>query len=61
MRRISEKTLFLYALLGGSPGAILGMWTFRHKTLHKRFQYGLPLILLAHLALLICALAKERF
>ena len=43
--RIPERTLFLTALLGGSPGAILGMRLFHHKTLHKRFRYGLPLIL----------------
>lgn len=61
LRRIPEKTLFLFALLGGSPGAILGMRIFRHKTLHKRFRYGLPLILLAQLALLTYSLSKERF
>lgn len=31
-RRIRERTLFLSALLGGSLGAVLGMWAFRHKT-----------------------------
>lgn len=50
-RRISERTLFLSALLGGSAGAILGMRCFRHKTLHKRFRYGLPLILAAQVLL----------
>ena len=42
--RIPEKTLFLLAILGGSVGAYLGMKFFRHKTLHKRFSIGLPLI-----------------
>lgn len=50
-RRIPERTLFLSALLGGSPGAVLGMWTFRHKTRHWYFQYGMPAILLAQAAL----------
>lgn len=43
--RISEKTLFLYAILGGSIGAILGMYFFHHKTRHWYFVWGMPLIL----------------
>ena len=50
-RRIPEKTLFLFALAGGSIGAILGMKTFRHKTRHRYFVIGLPLILLVQIAL----------
>ena len=50
--RIREKTLFLVAFLGGTPGAILGMRVFRHKTLHKRFAWGLPALLLLQLGLL---------
>ena len=49
--RVPEKTLFLLALLGGSVGAILGMRTFRHKTKHWYFRFGLPAILLLQLAL----------
>ena len=37
-RRVPEKTFFLAALLGGSPGAIAGMWLFRHKTRHWYFH-----------------------
>ena len=44
--RISEKALFLSAILGGSIGAILGMFVFHHKTKHWYFRYGLPLILI---------------
>ena len=44
--RISEKKLFLIAILGGSMGSILGMNHFRHKTKHWYFKYGLPLILM---------------
>ena len=50
-RRIPEKAFFAVALLGGTPGAIAGMWLFRHKTRHWYFQYGLPAILIAQLAL----------
>ena len=50
-RRIPEATLLLFAILGGSVGGILGMLLFRHKTRHAAFALGLPLILLAQLAL----------
>ena len=50
-RRIRERTLFLSALLGGSIGAIAGMWLFHHKTRHWYFVWGMPLLLLAQIAL----------
>ena len=43
----------LLSLLGGSIGALLGMRTFRHKTKHWYFRIGLPLILLAQIALAV--------
>ena len=49
--RISEYTLLLVALLGGSLGALVGMRYFRHKTRHRKFRYGVPLILLLQLGL----------
>lgn len=51
--RVRERTLLILAALGGSPGAILGMWAFHHKTRHNQFQFGLPAMLLAQLGLLI--------
>ena len=51
--RISEATLLMLAVIGGSIGALLGMRIWHHKTMHKKFKYGVPLILLAHIALLI--------
>ena len=50
-RRIPEKTLFLIAALGGSLGVLAGMYLFRHKTKHKSFVFGVPLILVAQIAL----------
>lgn len=47
--RIPEKTLFLAAVVGGSVGAIAGMYVFRHKTKHLCFVLGLPVILLLQL------------
>jgi len=43
--RTPEWVLFLVALIGGSLGALLAMGVFRHKTLHKKFSVGVPLIL----------------
>ena len=51
--RVPERTLFLLPLLGGSVGALLGMYGFRHKTKHWYFRLGLPLILLAQIALAV--------
>lgn len=50
-RRISEATLLMLAVIGGSIGALLGMRVWHHKTMHKKFKFGLPLILLAQLVL----------
>lgn len=44
--RISEASLFMVALIGGSLGSILGMQHFRHKTRHWYFKYGMPAILI---------------
>ena len=48
--RISEATLLILAVIGGTIGALLGMKVWHHKTMHKKFKYGLPLILLAQIA-----------
>lgn len=43
--RIPESTLLLLAVIGGSVGALLGMKVWHHKTMHKKFIYGIPLII----------------
>ena len=50
--RIRETALLALAVLGGSIGAWLGMRVWHHKTKHKKFKYGIPLILIAQIALL---------
>ena len=42
--RISEASLLILAVIGGSIGALFGMKVWHHKTMHKKFKYGLPLI-----------------
>jgi uncharacterized membrane protein YsdA (DUF1294 family) len=49
--RIPEATLIGVAALGGSIGSLMGMYTFRHKTKHKKFTIGIPAILIAQLLL----------
>ena len=50
--RIPEATLLLLAVLGGSIGAWMGMKVCHHKTMHKKFKYGIPAILLIQIALM---------
>lgn len=50
--RIPEATLFTIAIIGGSIGCILGMFTFHHKTRHWYFLYGMPVILLIQIGLI---------
>ncbi|MCK0471366.1 DUF1294 domain-containing protein [Halalkalibacter sp. APA_J-10(15)] len=59
-RRISERTLFTFAWLGGSLGVWLGMKNFRHKTKKRRFFVGLPLIMIIQvIAIFIIFLSIE--
>ena len=51
-RRVPEKRLFLFALLGGAAGGLLGMYTFRHKTRHWYFVVGFWALTLVQLGAL---------
>lgn len=44
-RRVPERVLLAVALLGGSPGGLLGMLLFHHKTRKPAFSIGFPVIL----------------
>lgn len=56
--RIKESTLFLIATIGGSIGTILGMYAFHHKTKHKKFTLGIPLILIVQILLIYYLILK---
>ena len=58
--RISEASLLILAVIGGSIGALFGMKVWHHKTMHKKFKYGLPLILLVQIALIYLILRLLR-
>ena len=49
--RISEATLLTMAAMGGSIGAWAGMRLWHHKTMHKKFKYGIPVIIIMQIAL----------
>jgi len=51
--RIPEATLIGVACIGGSIGALVGMYLFRHKTRHMKFTLGIPLILIAQIGLIV--------
>ena len=51
--RISEATLLLMAVIGGSIGAWAGMRLWHHKTMHKKFKYGIPVIIILQVALAV--------
>ncbi len=57
--RIRESALLLLAVLGGSVGAWLGMKVWHHKTLHKKFKYGVPAILILQIALVTFLLCRH--
>lgn len=47
--RVSEKTLFLIALILGGIGIYIGIYLFRHKTKHVKFTVGIPLIIILNI------------
>ena len=51
--RISEITLLLMAVIGGSIGAWAGMRLWHHKTMHKKFKYGIPVIIILQVVLAV--------
>ena len=56
--RIPEATLLLLAIVGGSIGAWCGMKVWHHKTMHKKFKYGVPLILMIQIGLCLYWMAQ---
>ena len=56
--RISEATLLMMAFIGGSIGAWSGMRLWHHKTMHKKFKYGIPIIIILQVALAVYLLTN---
>ena len=51
--RISAATLLMMAVIGGSIGAWVGMRLWHHKTMHKKFKYGIPIIIILQISLVV--------
>ena len=51
--RISEATLLMMAVIGGSIGAWSGMRLWHHKTMHKNFKYGIPIIIILQVTIAV--------
>ena len=58
--RIRETALLGLAVLGGSIGAWLGMKVWHHKTLHKKFRFGVPAIIIVQLAIIGYVLCQQK-
>ena len=56
--RVSEATLLMMAVIGGSIGAWAGMRLWHHKTMHKKFKYGIPIIIIIQVALAVYLLTN---
>ncbi|CZR97152.1 MULTISPECIES: DUF1294 domain-containing protein [unclassified Clostridioides] len=56
--RIKEATLISIAVIGGSIGSITGMYSFRHKTKHIKFTFGIPFIIFLQLLLIYFYILK---
>ena len=56
--RISEATLLTMAAIGGSIGAWAGMRLWHYKTMHKKFKYGIPVIIILQVALAVYLLTN---
>lgn len=51
--RVKEATLLLLALLMGAPGALIAMYTLRHKTLKAKFTIPVPVFLVLQAAIFV--------
>ena len=58
--RIREASLLGLAVLGGSIGAWLGMKVWHHKTMHEKFKYGIPLILVVQIVIVLLTSCKTK-
>ncbi len=58
--RIPEATLLGLAVVGGSVGAWLGMKVWHHKTMHKKFKYGIPFILMSQIVIVLLTSCRSK-
>ena len=56
---INVVTFLVYGI--DKAGALLGMKVWHHKTMHKKFKYGLPLILIIQILLIITRISQQLY
>ena len=56
--RIPERTLMGFVAIGGSLGALAGMYLVRHKTKHLKFTVGIPVNLFLHVLIAVWLIVK---
>ena len=61
MWRVRESTLLIWSAVGGALGAGIAMEVFRHKTLHLKFKFGVPLLLFAQIFLIGVLLTNPNY
>lgn len=52
--RIPELTLIMFAAIGGSIGALVGMFFWHHKTRKLKFLFAIPALLILWIAAAVC-------
>ncbi|MBQ3149856.1 MAG: DUF1294 domain-containing protein [Clostridia bacterium] len=56
--RIPESMLFFVSAAGGSALMFITMQIIRHKTRHKRFMIGLPIMMIIQCLIILYIIAK---
>ncbi len=60
-RRVRESTLIIVALVGGGLGEFYAMYKYKHKTLHNKFLYGVPMAIMLNAAMITYSLSLTLF
>ena len=60
-RRVRESTLLIVALVGGGLGEYYAMYKYKHKTLHNKFLYGVPMAIMLNAAMITYSVSLALF
>ena len=61
MKRVRESTLLIVALVGGGLGEYYAMYKYKHKTLHNKFLYGVPIAIMINTAMVTYSISLAIF
>ena len=60
-KRVRENTLLIIALVGGGFGEYYAMYKYKHKTLHNKFLFGVPMAIMINIAMITYSLTLGLF